>query len=304
MSSAVKPSLKPTRNSANILRPDFVQSLGVSGGAPLIVTVPHSGERLPPEATWLVGLDERLLMYDVDRFVDELYSDSLTAHGIAWVKTEWHRYACDLNRLETDVDQASVVGAPEPVGRHPRGLHWSKTTMGDVLMAEPVSYEVHRLIVERCFRPFHEAVNEMAEAVLPKSERSEARPLFHLDLHSMPSLGTKEHRDPGEFRADLVISNQDGASSSSDFFKLVCEAGRGQGFEVRENWPYKGGRITETYGRPRDGWQTVQIELNRKLYMNETTKQKIEPSFGETKLRVGRMLAEIHNRVSQTETGR
>jgi len=299
VSSTVKPSLKAKKNSANILRPDFVQSLG-DGSRPLIVTVPHSGENLPPEATWLQGLDERLLMYDVDRYVDDLYSTSLSGNGIAWVKTQWHRYACDLNRLETDVDQASVVGASEPVGRHPRGLHWSKTTMGDVLMLKPISIETHRAIVQRCFRPFHEAVAEVAEAVRSKDERSAAHPLFHLDLHSMPSLGTSEHRDPGELRADLVISNQDGKSSSSEFFELVCQAGRAQGFKVRENWPYKGGRITETYGRPRDGWQTVQIELNRKLYMDEVSKHKVDSLYSATQIRVGEMLTDIHRRISVT----
>jgi N-formylglutamate deformylase len=49
----------------------------------------------------------------------------------------------------------------------------------------------------------------------------------------MPSFGTREHRDPGEWRADLVISNQDGQSSSAAFFELVCRQVKLQGFSVR-----------------------------------------------------------------------
>lgn len=274
----------------------FIQSFGPSG-KPLLVTIPHSGEEIPEEAPWLSRLPETLLMYDVDRYVDELYEPTLRRLGIAWVKTKWHRYACDLNRLASDVDSDSVVGSLNPRGSYARGLHWSMTTMGEKLMPGPIQQNVHQAIVDRCLTPFHEAIREVAEKIRPARLRSKDSPLYHLDLHSMPSFGTKEHRDPGEWRADLVISNQDGKSSSQEFLDLVCLAGRSQGFQIRENWPYKGGRITEAYGRPADGWQTVQIELNRRLYMNEKSKRKEPVLFREAQIRVGRMLAEIHSQI-------
>lgn len=272
---------------------DFIQSSGPSG-KPLLVTVPHSGEAIPPEAQWLAKLDEPLLMYDVDRYVDELYSPVLKSLNIAWIKTVWHRYACDLNRLASDVDCDSVAGSKNPRGSFPRGLHWSMTTKSEPLMPGAVSIDVHQAIVARCFTPFHEAIEKVAEQVRPKLSRSASSPLYHLDLHSMPSFGTSEHRDPGEWRADLVISNQDGKSSTPEFFEMICAAARAEGFNVRQNWPYKGGRITEVYGQPTQGWQTVQIELNRKLYMNEATKQKNPDLFRTTSQRVCRMMAAIH----------
>lgn len=261
------------------------------------MTLPHSGEAIPPEADWLSPLPERLLMYDVDRYVDELYEPSLKALGIAWIKTEWHRYACDLNRLATDIDAQSVIGSINPRGMYPRGLHWSMTTQGEPLMPGPISLARHQLIVDRCLTPFHAAIEQVAERVRSRHLRTKKDPLYHLDLHSMPSFGTKEHRDPGEWRADLVISNQDGKSSSAEFFGMICAAGRTHGFSVKENWPYKGGRITEAYGRPSEGWETVQIELNRKLYMNELTKQKEPTRFREIQTRVGRLLTHIHEQL-------
>lgn len=285
-------TVKPSRANH-----DYLQSVGPSG-KPLLVTIPHSGEEIPPEAKWLAEFNEILRMYDVDRYVDRLYQPMLEAMNIAWVKTHWHRYACDLNRLASDVDAASVIGSLNPRGLFPRGLHWSMTTQGEPLMPGPISIDVHQAIVDRCFTPFHRAVEAAAERLKPRALRSRAAPLYHLDLHSMPSFGTREHRDPGEWRADLVISNQDGKSSSSEFFEMVCAVGRSQGFEVRQNWPYKGGRITEAYGRPDEGWETVQIELNRKLYMDESTKQIVAPRFREIQTRVGRMLREIHSHIS------
>ncbi len=46
------------------------------------------------------------------------------------------------------------------------------------------------------------------------------------------------------------------------------------GFDVAYNKPYAGGYITENYGNPVHGFHAIQIELNRALYMNETTLQK------------------------------
>lgn len=262
----------------------------------LLVTLPHSGELIPPEAAWLKALPERLLMYDVDRYVDELYEPALCRLKIPTVVAPYHRYACDLNRFASDVDESTVHGSANKRGMFTRGLHWAITTAGEPLMPAPISLETHRAIVERCFTPFHQAVHETS-AVMRRALGA-GGVLYHLDLHSMPSLGTQEHRDPGSWRTDLVVSNQDGKSSSAAFFRLVCDVGLAQGFTVAENWPYKGGRITEAYGRPEDGWETIQIELNRKLYMNEQTKQKSLPLFFETQHRVCRMLEMIEARVS------
>jgi N-formylglutamate deformylase len=270
----------------------WVQSFG-DARLPLIITIPHSGERVPPEAPWLLNLPERLLMFDVDRYVDQLYQPAIERLGLGWIKTDWHRYACDLNRLSSDVDSDSVVGSTNSAGKFPRGLLWSMTTKGERLMAAPVPEIEFQKILKRCFFPFHNSVQELAEFVCPKTTRSAEKSLFHLDLHSMPSFGTSEHRDPGEWRADLVISNQDGKSSSAAFFDMVCAAGASQGFSVRQNWPYKGGRITEAYGRPQEGWHTVQVELNRKLYMDEETKRPVSGLFEETQTRVGRILEYI-----------
>src|SRR4051812_9238769 len=121
----------------------------------LLITIPHSGEKIPEEAPWLKGLQETLLMYDVDRYVDRLYEPTIAKHKIPYVKTDWHRYAIDLNRLADDVDADSVEGHRNPSGKFPRGLHWSITTMGERLMPKPIKQEMHDILVKKYFEPFH-----------------------------------------------------------------------------------------------------------------------------------------------------
>ena len=236
---------------------------------PFFVSVPHAGEVLPPEADWLKGLEEPLVMCDVDRFVDELYQESVQHLDLPHVFAKYHRYVVDLNRVPSDIDKDSVEGAENKSGTFTRGLHWSKTTRGQVLMSQPISKELHQQIVEKYYWPFHHTVK--AHYAQFKSQGYEK--VYHLDAHSMPSEGTLAHRDPGEQRAEVVVSDVDGKSCEGRFRDIVVKAYKGVGFEVAINWPYKGGAVTRTYGDPSRGQHALQVELNRRIYMDEESKQ-------------------------------
>ncbi|NJM10154.1 MAG: N-formylglutamate amidohydrolase [Bdellovibrionaceae bacterium] len=241
---------------------------------PFFLSIPHSGERVPSEAKWLQGLSEPILMCDVDRFVDRLYSPVVEDLRLTCVKTQWHRYVVDLNRLAEDVDQDSVIGSPNASGKFSTGLHWVKTTRGTTLMAEPISQALHQQLVQRYFEPFHSDVRDTYEFFREHG----ASKIYHLDAHSMPSKGTAAHRDPGETRADIVVSDWEGKSCEPSFKDLVIAAYEKTGLKVRYNWPYLGGRVTQTYGQPDRGQHAIQVEINRALYMDEETKQfKPEP---------------------------
>lgn len=259
---------------------------------PLIVTIPHSGEAIPEEAGWLKGLPETTLMCDVDRYVNRLYEGTLNQLKIPHVICPWHRYVVDLNRLESDVDQDSVTGSPNPSGSFTMGLHWVKTTTGLDLMKKPMTLAMHNQIVARYFNPFHEDVKAAYGTLRAKGVQE----IFHLDLHSMPSWGTAAHRDPGQRRAEIVISDFNGVSSRKEFKNLVVEAYERAGFQIAYNWPYVGGRLTQTYGRPQDNQHAIQVELRRDLYMNEETKQIFQDVRDLTQ-RLGDALTEIYDKV-------
>lgn len=240
---------------------------------PFFVTIPHSGERVPELTPWLKNLSEEILMSDVDRYVDVLYKPALEKLNIPFQTTEWHRYAVDLNRQPEDVDQASVIGAAKPAGAHLDGYHWVMTKNEVQLMPAPMSRETHQKLTQLIYDPFHSKVKEIYDSFRQKKQSS----IYHIDAHSMPSLGTRMHKDPGERRADIVISDCLGKSCSSSFRDLVIAAYVTAGFKVGYNWPYLGGKVTEQYGHPDRGQHVLQVELNRSLYMDEVTK-KIKPS--------------------------
>ncbi len=233
------------------------------------LSIPHSGEKVPPEATWLQNLPEPILMCDVDRYVDRLYQPVVDELKLSRVKSDWHRYAIDLNRLPEDIDEDSVAGNKNPSGKlRSMGLHWVHTTRGVRVLPKPISPSLHDFLVQTYFQPFHD---EIAEIYKFFRERN-ATKIYHLDMHSMPSKGTKAHLDPGETRAEIVISDLEGKSCELPFKDLVMEAYSEAGFQVKYNWPYVGGRVTSTYGQPSRGQHVVQVEISRALYMDEETK--------------------------------
>lgn len=261
---------------------------------PFFVTIPHSGEKVPDFCEWLHGLPEEILMCDVDRFVDKLYEPALDALKIPFVKTEWHRYAADLNRVPDDVDRDSVEGNKNPSGMHNRGFHWVVTTQNNQLMRAPTTRAIHEKLIDLIYVPFHYEV----QSQFKKFHELGNGQVFHIDAHSMPSLGTKMHRDPGEKRADIVISDCVQKSSKPEFVELIKEAYKKAGFGIAYNWPYLGGRVSEQYGEPAKGHHTVQVELNRSLYMNEVSKKYNEAEAKIVQLKVQEALDYIQKNLT------
>ena len=240
----------------------------------LFASIPHSGIAIPPETYWLKDLSPSVLMCDVDAFVDDLYKPTLEYFDIPSVIFKWHRYSIDANRFSTDISLKTVEMPKDKLSQSaqesPSDIHWHKTTKGYVLISKPLSETLHKELIEKYFNPFHQKIKKLISNFKKQGNTS----IYFLDLHSMPSKGLNFHKDKGEIRKQVVISNNHGQSCSKTFTELVVKAYKIAGFEVGLNWPYVGGAITQHYGNPKTGLHGLQIELNRGLYMDEETKHK------------------------------
>ncbi len=230
---------------------------------------PHSGEKIPFYVDWLQSIDQRTLLQDVDRFVDQLYKPAIDSLGLEFKCASYHRYVVDLNRFENQYDLDAVLDAPYPSGTFPKGLHWSRTTQNEPLIVKPMTQDLHQKILKECYWPFH---NELANYFAKTKQNKKTA--FYIDLHSMPSVGTKFHADPGQERPEVVISDFEGKSCSQEFLQRVASAFTRAGLQVSINKPYKGEGITQKFGQPHLGQEVVQVELRRNLYMDESSKEK------------------------------
>lgn len=231
---------------------------------PLVLSVPHAGLEIPPERPDLKNLRREVLLRDVDFEVPRFWETAARQLDIPMIVAGAHRYAIDLNRGDDQVDARSVEGHPTPEGTHPKGLFWLTTTRLEALLEKPMPMAAYRSLVENIWKPYREFLRTELEAARKKFGFA-----ILIDCHSMPSKGTAYHVDGARARADIVPGDVSGSSCDPRLLAACVTAATQAGLSVAPNDPYKGGGITQSFGRPADNIHALQIEVNRRIYMNE-----------------------------------
>ncbi len=234
---------------------------------PVIVEVPHAGLWLDGPSLATLAAPARSIGRDADLWVDELYADA-PSRGATMIVSHLSRYVVDLNRSERDVDAESVEGAPMNA-RATRGIIWRLSSEGARVLDAPLSRRELERRLDAYYRPYH-------RAIAGQIERKRARFGYAIVIaaHSMPSTGRVAHGDPNARRADVVPGTRGRTSAARSFVDAVDAHARGAGFSVAHDDPYQGGFTTQNYGRPAEAAHVVQVELARRLYMDEVTLEK------------------------------
>ncbi len=235
---------------------------------PILVDVPHAGEWIPDEVLSEMAVGDQTLRRDLDLYVDEIWAKTAT-FGATLIRSCVSRYVVDLNRAGDDVAATTVRGAKRvmaPGYYHDRGVVWRTTTDGVPVMSSPMSREAFERRIAMFHTPYHAAIKAEIERI-----KAQFGYCIMVDGHSMPSMGRSGHSDPGARRADVVPGDVGGTACDPAITWAVERHFKSKGYSVAVNKPYQGGWITRSFGRPRDGVHAIQIELNRDLYMDETS---------------------------------
>lgn len=78
--------------------------------------------------------------------------------------------------------------------------------------------------------------------------------------------------------ADFVLGDRDGTTCDPTLVGIIEDFLRGRGYSVARNDPFKGVALIERMGQPNKNRYSLQIEINRKLYMDEITYEKHQAS--------------------------
>ncbi|MGH1413859.1 MAG: N-formylglutamate amidohydrolase [Pelagimonas sp.] len=240
---------------------------------PLVFDSPHSGVTLPNDFT--PAVDAATVRLATDTYVDELFSGAPDI-GAPLLVAEFPRSYLDVNRAVDDVDLSMIAGGwpyparPSPAAERGMGLAW-KYAWGDTLMHNgPISVAEMTHRIDTYWHPYHNRL----KALLDHTYATQGR-VYHVDCHSMPAYGHALSPDPaGTRRADFVIGDRDGTSCDPAFAQCICDAATALGYSVARNIPFKGAELVRAYSNPAQNRHSVQIELNRALYMDEVTREK------------------------------
>jgi N-formylglutamate deformylase len=240
----------------------------------VVVEVPHAGLAVDPLSLPSLSAPARSLGVDADLYVDDLYAGAPDV-GATLLVAEYSRYVCDLNRSEQDVDPLAAAGGPAQ--RAPHGLIWRDTTEGQRALYQPLSREELERRLARFYRPYHQCLTELLAA-----KRARFGFVILLAGHSMPSRGRPGHTDTGRDRADVVPGSRGRTTASSLVIDTPERIAQPRGWSVLHDDPYRGGFTTTFYGRPERHQHALQVELSRRLYMNEVTLEKRPGGFEAT----------------------
>jgi len=238
---------------------------------PVIVEVPHAGLEVDAETLANLVAPAQAIGRDADLYVDELYADAPDA-GATLLCARMSRYVCDLNRSEHDVDRDTVLGA---TGRaSPHGLIWRSTTDNRAAVARPLPKAELERRLNSYYRPYHDQLD-----VLVRDRLARHGFVIVVSGHSMPSRGRDGHDDPGRERADVVPGTRQRTTAAQAVIEATEQVAARFQLGLAHDEPYRGGHTTVRYGRPAAGIHAIQIELNRRLYMDETTLAKKPNEF-------------------------
>jgi N-formylglutamate deformylase len=212
---------------------------------PLLLSVPHGGLRIPPEAEDICILSEEDIIKDGDEGARDIYAP-LQKHVAAFVTTDIARAIVDMNRAEDDFRKDGVIKTHTcwdvPVYRHaPSG-------------------ELIENLLARYHRPYHARLTDLVRSGV----------VLALDCHTMAASGPPVGPDPGRKRPSVCLGDAGGSVPVDwrDTLLACLRKAFGEG-AVTLNDPFRGGYIARTHGREMP-W--VQLELSRAPFTSNAEK--------------------------------
>jgi N-formylglutamate amidohydrolase len=236
---------------------------------PLIFASPHSGRVYPAGLMAASVLSATAIRASEDAFVDELVAGGV-AVGAAVIANRFARAYVDVNREPWELDPAMFEDALPAYAsaRGPRiaaglGVVPRIVADGQEIYGRKLAFSEAAARIEAVHAPYHTALSGLVDSALARHGR-----VVVIDWHSMPSAAGVTVRGG---RLDFVLGDRFGQACDGGLTRLVETALRDLGHRVARNTPYAGGYTTERYGRPGAGVHTLQVEINRGLYLDEET---------------------------------
>ncbi len=228
----------------------------------LFLMVPHSGRyygNLFKKVSKLTLLE---LRKSEDNYIDLLIEDN--RFNFNYIKSNFPRIYVDVNRSPLEIDFnmwkkcyykswfIRSLKVRSGIGVIPKVCYNGKNIYKEIFLFKEAR---HRLL--KYYFPYHKKIKDIINEIKQRSDK-----VIALDCHSMPSEVVNKN-------VDIVLSNNNGKSSSLQSIYSLKKCFNDFGYKVELNRPFKGGFITKYYGKPLKNIHVIQIEINKKIYLNE-----------------------------------
>lgn len=250
----------------------FVLTLPTRSAIPLVCDSPHSGVIYP--ADFQACLPASKLRGGEDTYIEELWK-AIPSEGGTLLAANFPRTYIDPNRDVDDIDPV-ILAEPWTTELHPtqksrlgQGLIWSKVRNEPIYDRKLWVGEVEDRIATY-YQPYQDTLSRLIE-----SARERFGVVWHLNLHSMPSDSYEQLEiQTDKSLADFVLGDRDGLTCDPTLIGIIEDFLVDRGYTVARNDPFMGVALIARIGRPSENRHSLQIEVNRSLYMDEASYEK------------------------------
>jgi N-formylglutamate deformylase len=205
-------------------------------------------------------VDQAFLEKEMLKLTDWYTDDLFHSREDDMIIADFSRIYCDPERFRDDNQ--------ETMARFGMGVIYETSDEGEkIRIAGP---ELKEWILENYYRKHHERLSEAVDQQLKLYGQAQI-----IDCHSFPDKPLKRDQDQNLNRPDFNIGTdsfhtpQHLIDVSVDFFKT-------SGFTLGIDWPYKGSIVPMKHYQRNTSVQTIMLEVNRSLYLDEPTTRKLE----------------------------
>ncbi len=213
---------------------------------PILISVPHAGLQVPPEAAPYCCLTQSEIIADGDEGAAEIYD--LVDHVAEYVTTGIARAIVDQNRAVDD--------------RRADGVVKTHTCWNVSVYREPLPAAVIAQLLDEYYHPYHHRLSNPLTTDIR----------LCVDCHTMAAFGPPIGPDIGQERPAVCLGDAAGTSLPAGWIDVLEQSFRESfdEFDVTVNNPFSGGYVTRTHGRERP-W--LQIELSRAPFLPNKDKR-------------------------------
>lgn len=243
---------------------------------PMLIHLPHSSLNVPSDIRKGILLtDEELeleMLMLTDRYTDQLFDCS----EVVIHRNVVNRIVFDPERFRSDSD--------EEMARVGMGAIYTRTINGRQL--RKLSDDRREELMQQLYDPYHAELERKAGMLLEQFNKC-----LILDGHSFPQVPLSFEVDKNPDRPDICIGTSE-YHTPEELCRLIVQYMKKNGLSVKLNSPFAGTMVPMKYYQKDKRVSSVMIEVNRKLYMNESTGEKTT-GFDTVKSFIGGLLQEI-----------
>ena len=231
--------------------------------SPLLVMTPHSGRDYNKRFLKYIKLKLNEIRNTEDFYVDQLFLPNI--NEFSYLNAKFPRVIVDVNRSPLEIDATmwennnlkTLFNSKSSKVINGIGVFAKYNLYGKYLYSSKIPFNEAKWRLLNYYFPYHKKIKEILHTNKNKYEE-----VIALDCHSMSSALVNNE-------IDIVISNGDNKTSSKELINLVKNSFKKYSYNTRLNSPFKGGFISTYYGNPSKKIHFIQIEINKKIYMNE-----------------------------------